>query len=76
MTTEKLNKELTITYYNKKACLYHPAYGYLGFIDDNAIYTPVGGENALKDILNAGGFTTFKGMFFVNFETNTRYLFQ
>ncbi|MBD7970329.1 hypothetical protein [Paenibacillus gallinarum] len=39
--------------------LKHPEYGYLGFKDRHLPYNPIGGKQALKEIVEAGGFTDF-----------------
>jgi hypothetical protein len=41
---------------------YHKDFGYLGFKENNKPYVPVGGKKACKEILKAGGFTTYEGM--------------
>ncbi|MEK4108632.1 MULTISPECIES: 3-isopropylmalate dehydratase [unclassified Paenibacillus] len=39
----------------------HPKLGYLAFCHSpNCPYNPIGGQNALKEILDAGGFTGFE----------------
>lgn len=63
--TIKINSELKIVKIGKRAwCFKHPELGYLGFTNDKAIYTPIGGKKALEDIMNAGGFLSFEGMTF------------
>jgi len=42
---------------------YHPVRGFLAFAcDGGRPYAPIGGRNALKSILDAGGFESFDGL--------------
>lgn len=48
------------------ACLLHPSLGFVVMPDDNGTpYSPLGGERALREILEAGGFLSFEGFRFV-----------
>ncbi|PXV66841.1 hypothetical protein CLV62_104102 [Dysgonomonas alginatilytica] len=47
-------------------CFYIEGKGYLAYENDNTPYTPRGGYDALKSILNDGGFLHYEGIKFIN----------